>query len=311
MPVRAVSHDDRESLSVAAVVVSFNRRDLLRKCLVALQSQDRQPDEIILIDNGSTDGSPDMVRNEFPDVSVFEPGGNLGGAGGFAWGLELAMARNHDAAWLMDDDAEPFTDSLGHLVEAMEAAPVRPGFVSALVVNDKGSPNEGHLPVISTSSADQLVAREVGGLAVENASFVGVLIDLHAASRMPLPYADFFIWFDDAEYTRRLAAGSFGMVIPSSRILHPQKANQVDMGARLFYYVRNFLWMSRLDPRPRTLFRNPVIDFLGLLKLTFIQGTRAADKRVWASAAVRAFAEGVFRTPRKVMPGELLRLAGR
>ncbi|MDQ6733871.1 MAG: glycosyltransferase family 2 protein [Nitrospirota bacterium] len=294
-------------MSVAAVVVSFNRLELLRKCLTALQAQDRIPDEIILVDNCSSDGSPEMVREEFPDVSVFEPGENLGGAGGFAWGLELAIAHGHDSAWLMDDDAEPLGDSLGPLVRAMESSARRPGFVSALVVNDKGLPNEGHLPVISTNSSDQLEARELGGLAVESASFVGVLIDLHAAARMPLPYADFFIWFDDAEYTRRLAVGSFGLSVPSSKILHPEKANQIDMGPRLFHYVRNFLWMSRLDQRPRTFFRNPVVDTIGLLKLTLIQGVRAASKRVWADAAMRAFFEGIFRTPRRVMPGDLLR----
>lgn len=293
-------------MSVAAVVVSFNRIELLRKCLSALQNQDRRPDEIILVDNGSTDGSPAMVRSEFPDVTVFETGTNLGGAGGFAWGIEHAIARGHDAAWLMDDDAEPLQASLGPLVRAMENAAERPGFVTSLVVNGAGEPNEGHLPDLSNDVEKQLKAAALGGLAVNSASFVGVLIDLRAAAGMPLPYADFFIWFDDAEYTRRLSRASYGVAVPDSRIYHPEKQNQADMGGRLFYYIRNNLWLRRLDPQPRTLLQNPVRWGAGMAVLALRQGMQAKDRKVWASSAIRGLYEGLATRPRVIQPGQLI-----
>ena len=293
-------------MSVAAVVVSYNRVDLLRKCLSALAAQERQPDEIMLVDNGSTDGSVAMVQQEFPEVTVFETGANLGGAGGFAWGIERAIAAGHDAAWLMDDDAEPLPGSLLPLVEAMENAPRRPGFVTSLVVNPEGAPNSGHLPDLSTDPAKQLAANALGGIAVNSASFVGVLIDLKAAANMPLPYADFFIWFDDAEYTRRLGRGAYGMVLPESRISHPEKQNQADMGGRLFYYVRNNLWLRRLDPAPRTLLHNPVRWGAGMTVLALRQGLRAEDRRLWLRSAVRGLYEGLARSPRTIWPGQLL-----
>lgn len=280
--------------------------DLLRKCLSALESQDRKPDEIMLVDNGSTDGSVAMVREEFPDVTVFETGANLGGAGGFAWGIERAIAAGHDAAWLMDDDAEPLPGSLRPLAEAMENAPERPGFVTSLVVNPQGEPNNGHLPDLSTDPARQLKAHSLGGIAVNSASFVGVLIDLKAAAGMPLPYADFFIWFDDAEYTRRLNRGAYGMVLPDSRILHPEKQNQADMAGRLFYYLRNNLWLRRLDPAPRTLLQNPVRWGAGMTVLALRQGVQAQDRSLWLRCAARGLYEGLARTPRTIWPGQLL-----
>ena len=286
--------------------MSYNRMDLLRKCLTALQSQDRQPDEIILVDNGSTDGSPAMVRNEFPGVTVYETGANLGGAGGFAWGIERALAAGHDAAWLMDDDAEPLPGSLRPLAEAMESAPSRPGFITSLVVNEAGEPNKGHLPDLSRDIEHQLKASEVGGMAVNSASFVGVLIDLKAAASMPLPYADFFIWFDDAEYTRRLSRGAYGVVLPQSRISHPEKQNQKDMGGRLYYFIRNNLWLQRLDPAPRSLLRNPIRWGVGMTVVALIQGVRAEDKKLWLTSAVKGIVEGLFRTPRTIWPGQLL-----
>ncbi|MBD7995394.1 glycosyltransferase family 2 protein [Arthrobacter sp. Sa2CUA1] len=293
-------------MSVAAVVVSYNRVDLLRKCLTGLRNQDRQPDEIILIDNGSTDASVAMVRQEFPAVSVYETGANLGGAGGFAWGIERALAAGHDAAWLMDDDAEPLPGSLRPLVEAMEGAPSRPGFVASLVVNPAGEPNKGHLPDQSSDIGRQLKASALGGVAVDSASFVGVLIDLKAAASMPLPYADFFIWFDDAEYTRRLSRGAYGVVLPQSRISHPEKQNQKDMGGRLYYFIRNNLWFHRLDPSPRTLLHNPVRWGAGMAATAIVQGLRASDRRLWLTSTFKGLTEGLFRTPRTIWPGQLL-----
>ncbi len=279
---------------------------MLRKCLSALEAQDLRPDEIILVDNGSTDGSVTMVHREFPEVTVFETGANLGGAGGFAWGIERALAAGHDAAWLMDDDAEPLAGSLRPLVEAMENAPIRPGFVTSLVVNPAGEPNKNDLLDLSTDSKRQLMASAIGGMAVDTTSFVGVLIDLKAAARMPLPYADFFIWFDDTEYTRRLSRESYGVVLPDSRIGHPEKKNQTDMGQRLFYYIRNNLWMRRLDADPRTLFQNPVRWAAGMAVLALRQGLHAGDKKVWFESAVKGLYQGLARTPRAIWPGQLL-----
>lgn len=294
-------------VTVAAVVVSYNRVDLLRTCLTALQDQAGALDEVILVENGSTDGSPAMVRSEFPDVFVFETGSNIGGAGGFAWGLELAISRGHDAAWLMDDDAEPLPHSLPPLVAAMQGGNgrTRPAFATSLVVNAQGETNEGHLPDVSADPARQLLAAELGGIAVDSASFVGVLIDLVRARRQPLPYADFFIWLDDAEYTRRLSAEGLGVLLPASRILHPEKKNQADMGARLFYYVRNSIWLVKVSAgrrSPLSLARRT----LGMAYFALRQGLVAKDKAVWVRSTVRALSEGVLKAPGVTMPGELL-----
>lgn len=286
--------------------MSYNRADLLRKCLSGIQSQDPGPDEIILVDNGSSDGSVAMVRQEFPDVSVFETGENLGGAGGFAWGIERAIAAGHQAAWLMDDDAEPLEGSLAPLVDAMEGAEIRPGFVTSLVVNAAGGTNKNDLLDLSPNAENQLLAAGLGGIAVDTTSFVGVLIDLKVAVTMPLPYADFFIWFDDTEYTRRLSRGSYGVVLPQSRIAHPEKENQVDMGQRLFYFIRNNLWMRRLDGGPRSILHNPARWAAGMAFLAVRQAPYARDRKVWLQSTVKGLYQGLAGSPRTVWPGQLL-----
>ncbi|MHA7191140.1 glycosyltransferase [Arthrobacter sp. MDT2-16] len=291
-------------MTVAAVVVSYNRLELLRKCLIGLSQQDRQADEIIVVDNGSTDGSPDLVRDEFPHVVLFETEENLGGAGGFAWGIELAISRGHEAAWLMDDDAEPLTGSLGPLVEAMESAEERPAFVASLVVNSAGAPNSGHLPDVVRDAELQLKASALNGIAVGSATFVGVLVDLKRSITQPLPYADFFIWLDDREYTTRLASQGLGVLIPGSRIAHPDKGKQKDMGGRLFYFVRNSIWLSRLSPQEHSVALARRV--LGMMYLICREGVHAKDKRLWARSSWQGLYQGLATTPRAVMPGELV-----
>jgi rhamnopyranosyl-N-acetylglucosaminyl-diphospho-decaprenol beta-1,3/1,4-galactofuranosyltransferase len=293
-------------MSVAAVVVSYNRLDYLKKCLTALEEQTRPVDEIIVVENGSTDGSADYVRQNHPRITLFETGANLGGAGGFAWGVELALQHGHSSAWLMDDDAEPHADALAPLLEAMESEP-RPGFAAPLVEDETGQIVQGNLPTISTDPLAQLSAQRLGGIALAHATFVGVLVDLKLAANMPLPYADFFIWFDDVEYTKRLARASFGVHVVTSRMKHPNNAGASDMGGRLYYYLRNQLWITRLNPRPWSLTQRPIFRMAELAALALRQYPVAKSKTLWISSTLKGLSEGMFRLPAALQPGDLLR----
>ncbi|MCH6469671.1 glycosyltransferase family 2 protein [Sinomonas terrae] len=299
-------------LTVAAVVVSYNRRDLLRRCLSAIDQQVPTVDEIIVVDNGSTDGSLELVRKDFPQATLFETGANVGGAGGFAWGVELAIAKGHDYAWLMDDDAEPAPDSFAPLLKVVENADSAPGFLASIVKDEEGVElNQGHLAVVDPNAEHQLAARALGCLAVTQATFVGVLVNLKLAATMPLPHRDFFIWFDDAEYTRRLARNSLGFCVPESVVRHPAKPANPDMAGRLFYYVRNNLWLTKLSDVPAgvtgSIAWNAAYLFLYALRLY----PTAKSKKIWAASLARGLRDGLLRSPENIMPGGLIRESGR
>src|SRR5215472_5862295 len=99
----------RDPARVVAVIVTYNRRDLLIEALDAVDVQTRKPDAVIVVDNASTDQTAAAVRSRFPWVRLAELSCNTGGAGGFAYGIALALADHADLIWLMDDDtvAEP------------------------------------------------------------------------------------------------------------------------------------------------------------------------------------------------------------
>lgn len=230
----------------AAIVVSFNRRDLLRECLSSLCGQTRPLDEIIVVDNGSTDGAPDMVVAEFPQVTLYRSEKNLGGAGGFAWGVELAIQRGHATAWLMDDDGNPELDALEQLLDAAEPDLDRIAFAASLVTAGRDTPNVRNPPEFSHDVEKHFWAWHRHMIAIETATFVGVLVNLDVARRTHLPISDFFIWGDDLEYTRRLGQLGYGVVVPESQINHPVKPPATTpMGHRLYFLVRNGLWRRK------------------------------------------------------------------
>jgi GT2 family glycosyltransferase len=293
-------------VTFAAVVVSYNRCELLRQCLAALEKQSTPLDEIIVIDNGSTDDSTSIVRSEFPNVFLFETGENLGGAGGFAWGVELAMAHGHDAAWLMDDDACPEADAFAPIAELLSTHPDEVSFVASTVTKeDSDALNEGNLPEVSAIADRQHRAWNLGGVAIDTATFVGVAVNLRFAKRTHLPMADFFIWGDDLEYTRRLSDLGLGLVLPTSRVKHPYKGMFVTpMGPRLYYLIRNLIWRNRGR-------RIGVLAWLGVgsnVEVILRSQLRVSPRRVTVlGTAWRGVRDGLFTRPRHEMPGDRLR----
>ena len=106
--------------SPAVVIPCWNGRRWLDGCLESVLAQTRRPDEVIVVDNGSQDGSPDHVRERFPGVRVLELGRNTGFAGAANVGLHAARS---DAVALVNQDVRLEPDWLERACTALDAAP--------------------------------------------------------------------------------------------------------------------------------------------------------------------------------------------
>lgn len=291
-------------MRLAAVVVTYNRRDYLVDCLAALRKQTRLPDRIIVVDNGSTDGTRELLAELVADdaLDVHLAAENVGGAGGFAYGVDVAIAAGYDAAWLMDDDAEPAPDALAALDGAASSRPDAP-FWASTVDYYGGTAAEARAGV---GLRDDLAsAPPVSGIEeISWAPFLGVLVNLRIASQTALPVSEFFIWHDDAEYTARLARRGPGVRIAASRIRHPYKRGYFDWGGRLYYDLRNRLWIL-LDRRlgSGSLRR---LELSMIPQVIAVQALRQHDKRGYLRALVRGIRDGLIRRPALRRPGELI-----
>jgi len=240
----------RSEARVVAVVVTWNRRDLLRLALGALRTQTRPVDEIVVIDNASSDGTSEMVRSDFPDAKLVTLDHNTGGAGGFAAGLDLALAEHKpDLLWLMDDDTVPEPTALGELLATADRYPgrKRPVLLASRVVWSDGRDHPMNTPRRKpwVRRAEARRADAAGAMPIRSASFVSILVDADMVRDRGLPIADYFLWNDDFEFTTRMLRRRIGLLCPESVVVHKTKtfgAADADPGPRFFYEVRNKVW---------------------------------------------------------------------
>jgi rhamnopyranosyl-N-acetylglucosaminyl-diphospho-decaprenol beta-1,3/1,4-galactofuranosyltransferase len=297
---------------VIAVVVTYNRLDLLLEALAAVSSQTRAPDAVIVVDNASTDGTAAQVRARHPSVQLTELARNTGGAGGFACGAALALADAADLIWFMDDDTVPQPDALRALLEARGCYPgAPPALVASRVLWTDGRAHPMNTPRVKpfASGPERSAAAVCGCLPIRSASFVSVLADAGLCRQRGLPQADYFLWNDDFEFTTRLLRGQAGLLCPASVVVHKTRvfgAADADPGERFFYEVRNKIWTLRspapLAPAERVLYGGST------LRRWARTLARSRERAVLCSALARGVAAGVRTRPRPT--GEVLASAG-
>lgn len=237
------------SESVCAIVVTYNRPEMLRRCLDGLAAQERPADEVLVIDNASTDGTPDMVAADYPWATLVRLPENGGGAGGFHHGVAEAHARGHDWLWLMDDDTFPVPDTLSALLDGAARAHRDPMLVASQVRWKDETLHPMNLPVPRWRARGELSEAVGDGLVLlRNATFVSAMLRRECVDRFGLPLAHYFIWTDDVEYTSRILRAEAGYLVPESRVYHwtPKAHTAVtDAGPRFYYHVRNSLLLLR------------------------------------------------------------------
>ena len=120
---------------IAAIVVTYNRKDLLLQCLDRLLTQKGADCDVLVVDNASTDGTEQAVSQlKNPRIFYRNTGANLGGAGGFNFGMRWAVEAGYDYLWIMDDDTLPNPDALAELWAAHGRLNGEYGFLSSTVL---------------------------------------------------------------------------------------------------------------------------------------------------------------------------------
>lgn len=203
------------NFKVCAVVVTYNRKDLLEQCVKAILGQTHKVFKLVIIDNASTDGTRSMlVQNDYMcnpiiDYKLMEK--NIGGAGGFCEGIKKAMEFSPDWIWLMDDDTIPTFACLNELLKGYSsiATHQKVSFLASTVYGDNDE--YMNVPALSQKSAPNGYPYwygylEKGIVSISSATFVSILINADAIKHCGLPNPDFFIWGDDTEYTYRLTS---------------------------------------------------------------------------------------------------------
>ena len=281
----------RSTETVAVVVVTYNRADLLTGLLDGLAAQTRRPDAVIVVDNASTDHTREVLeaRTDLP-LHVTSSEENLGGAGGFHLGVRAAYDAGWDRVWLVDDDVVPAAGCLEALMAVdedcliavredlsgalVEKAAVEFDLRNPLAINPKRSTVDG--TYADRASMPDLVE-------VRNVAFEGFMARRGVVEEIGFPDPSFFIFYDDAEYAvRARRAGHRIWAVRDAVLVRQLDFNQQHdlSGWKGFYMYRN-LFVVHLRHGENVLVRlKPWLITLVVVLLSPVRGGRAEARNV-------------------------------
>lgn len=242
---------------VKAILVTYNKPKLLEKCLMSIVHQTYLPDSVLVIDNGGLQDTADAIQNVLLQSKVpithHIMTENVGGAGGFSAGIELAVKEENEFLWIMDDDTLPHATTLEEMMKAddyCESLGITAGYFASNVRWTDGSPAVMNMPSVVPVWNNFTDAHL---LEIRSCSFVSVLIRTSEIRKVGLPIQEFFIWRDDVEFTRRIAQKSRAFFVADSLVTHMMAENKgvnilketnPDRVDRYFYDVRNGVYFE-------------------------------------------------------------------
>jgi GT2 family glycosyltransferase len=277
--------------TVAVVVVTHNRADLLVEMLDGLRAQTHAPDAVIVVDNASGDHTSDVLAfHDLPGLEVLRSEDNLGGAGGFHLGLKTAHAQGFDRVWLMDDDVVPAPDCLavlmsydedclmavredrnGHLVEK---AALRFDLSSPFAIKPKTA-------MVETTYGERSAMPPT--VELENVAFEGFMVRRRVIDTIGLPDPSYFIFYDDVDFALRARRAGFRILGVRDAVL----VRQLDFSQQHaldtwkgFYMYRN-LFVVHLRYGENVLVRlKPWLITAAVVLLSPVRGGRAEASNV-------------------------------
>jgi GT2 family glycosyltransferase len=294
--VRTSEGPDRAP-TVCAVVVTYNRLELLTRCLEHLERQSRPADAILVVDNASTDGTAEMLAAR-PELRTMRLESNLGGAGGFERGLAAAHAEGFEWLWLLDDDTFAEERCLETLLAGVRRAPRRPSVMTSVVRWRDSTIHPMNQPWLRIAPRGRYAEAAAAGLApIRAATFVSTMVRRDAVDRHGLPPGHYFVWLDDIQYTARVLREEDGYMVPESTAFHwtPKAYTTItDTRDRFYLKVRNQLWVLR-GPSFRGLDRARYARSGARAVATYL--ARSPDKRRALRTVLKGVRDGLGREP--------------
>jgi GT2 family glycosyltransferase len=279
------------SESVAVVVVTLNRADLLNLVLEGLAAQTRVPDLVVVVDNASTDHTRDVL--------ISAPAGlrlecvhqdNTGGAGGFHTGVRRAYERGLDRIWLIDDDVVPAPDCLAVLLAQDEACltSVREDLAGVLV--EKAATRFDLDNPLAIKPKTGMVETDYGTRAamperveVENVAFEGFMLRREVVTAIGLPDPGYFIFYDDVDFALRARRAGYRIWAVRDAVLVRQLDfdQQHDLaGWKGYYMYRNLFVVHRRYGANRLVRAKPWLIALVVVLLSPLRGGRGEARNV-------------------------------
>jgi GT2 family glycosyltransferase len=220
--------------SVCIVILNWNRKDDVLECLESVMKLEYPNYQVVVVDNASTDGSPEVIEKEFPEVKVLVNDANLGFAAGNNVGLQYALRRGDEYALLLNNDTVIAPNLLRELVTVGESDE-QTGIVSPKIYYYEGGnklwyagAKKGWLRGIgATIGLDEEDKGQYNAAQrVDYAFGCGMLIKREVLKKVGLLDPRFFMYHEDCDFCLRAARAGFKTVyVPQARMWHKVSAS--------------------------------------------------------------------------------------
>lgn len=305
---------------IAAIIVTFNRLPELQDGIAALAAQTRPTDEIIVVDNGSSDGSREWLDTQ-PNLHTIHVE-NRGAGAGVGQGLREAFKRGFEWGWCMDDDAHPAPAALHALCEAITARPeVRVLNSVSLARSDptqfavsglwiRTNPNNYLFGRHISSPAGLAPYADANGMvdSLGGHFYHGTLIHREVVENVGVPLPWLFIRGDEVEYGLRFMRAGFHIYsVVASIVFHPAimavtvhlpgmtKVFETMSPQKRYYSIRNAVWIHRVYYPD-----DPLVPYVArrlagalLTELGLVRGKSWQERFAACDAAVRGVRDGL------------------
>lgn len=245
------------NLRYAAIVVTYNRKKKLVKALNSLLNQTIRPKHIVLIDNCSTDGTEELLKQEGllsnKIIAYHKMQKNYGGSGGFYYGVKEAMKYDDiDFVSFSDDDAY-FKNNFFEQISLAQSQYEDCSAFCGTVKYANGDIQLDHRRKITNHNWIKEQQFEIvdysSNFYIDTFSFVGAVIKMDVLREIGLPHKDYFIYYDDTEYSLRVREKGKVINISSAEIIHDIVKKKVQTGNLIswknYYELRNSILMKK------------------------------------------------------------------
>ena len=238
---------------IIAVVVTHNRCKLLKRCIKKIKDQSIPPEEILVVNNGSTDDT-EKVLKKLKIKTINQ--NNVGSAGGWEKGIEFAVRNQYDAVWLMDDDGYPDKYSLEILKNSIDK---KMACISSIVLKENNQQefvfpypvmNENNKPSLfkwprKINNIKQLLKKSIDSKYPYIHLFNGALIPINVIKKIGNVNKNYFIYGDDLDYTFRLMRE--GNIFSNINAIHyhPDVTKRSFSRLKIYYLLKNTLIITK------------------------------------------------------------------
>jgi len=287
MPMRESS----ETPAVYAVILTFNHYEDTRECLESLQKTDYENLTIVVVDNGSSDGTPDNVRTDFPDVQVIETGQNLGVPWGYNVGFSYALRAGAEYILMLNNDTVVDPQMLRHLVDAAQADPNAGILMPKVLYYDNpeviwaaGGRYRAFPPAHVPLGQGQPSSAFEKPFYLEYALSCGLLIHRRAFEKAGLFDPGYFFQFDDWDFSQRVRAHGLHIIfVPEARMWHKVSKSTRETGKEaLFWKVWGESSARFYRRHGRPVFISLLIHLGYLMARELVKGNGRMLKYFWA-----------------------------